>query len=87
MAAAGRGGTLPVLGERLRQAADLLVGQEPLAALAAVSPDALARVGVLGPEAHRLGLAHDDGEDGQGPVGGGRSPPPGVPRNGAGAGS
>ena len=54
------------------QPADLLVGQEALAPLAAVSPDAPARVGALRPEAHRLGLAHDDREDRHRPVGGDR---------------
>ena len=56
-----------------RQAPDLVVRQEPLATLAAVPADAAAGVGALGPEAHRLGLTHDDGKHRHRAVGGDRS--------------
>ena len=58
--------------QRCGQAADLLVRQEPLAPLAAVSADATAGVGALGAEAHGFRLPHDDGEHRHGPIGGDR---------------
>ena len=54
--------------KRERKAAKLFAGQEPLAALAPVAPDADAGVAVFGTIAVDLGLAHDDGEDGGGAV-------------------
>ena len=53
----------------LGQPANLLVGQEPLAPLPAIAPDAAAGVGPLRAKAHRFRLLHDDGEDRHGPVG------------------
>ena len=63
---------LRIRGQRSGQAAQLLVGQEALAPLPAIAPDAPAGVGALRPVAHRLRLPHDDGEHRHGPVGGDR---------------
>ena len=46
--------------QRCRQPPDLLVRQEALAPLPAVTPDAPAGVGSLGPKAHRFRFPHDD---------------------------
>ena len=54
--------------ERERETAELRSGQEPLPALAPVSPDAGAGVGALWSIAVDLGLAQDDREDGRGAV-------------------
>ena len=56
-------------GETRRQAAELVVGQEPLAPLPAVAPDAPARVRPLRAKTLRLGLPHDDGKHRHRPVG------------------
>ena len=70
----------------LRQPADLVIGQETLASLPAVPPDAAAGVGPLGPKAHPFRLPHDDGKHRHGPVGGDRcraersEPVPDLPR-------
>ena len=58
-------------GQRCGQAADLVIGQEAFASLAAVAPDAAAGVGALGPKAHCFRLPHDDGEHRHGAIGGG----------------
>ena len=63
---------LGVRRERPGEPPDLVVRQEPLAPLAAVSPDAPAGVGALGPQPHPFRPLHDNGEDRHGPVGGGR---------------
>ena len=54
--------------QRCGQPADLFVGQEALAPLPAVSPDAPAGVGPLGPKAHRFRLPHDDGKHRHGAI-------------------
>ena len=77
IAATGRGERSPCADNTRDRRRTSPIRQEPLAALAAVSSYAPARVGALGPEAHRLGLAHDDGEDGHGPVRRGRRRPEG----------
>ena len=54
--------------QRCGQPADLFVGQEAFAPLPAVSPDAPAGVGPLGPKAHRFRLPHDDGKHRHGAI-------------------
>ena len=54
--------------EHKRKAAELRCGQEPLPALAPVSPDVDAGVGAFASIAVDLGLAQDDREDGGGAV-------------------
>ena len=57
--------------ERPGKAANLRIGQEPLAPpCARVAPDAPAGIGPLGAVAHALGLCQDDRQHGHGAVGG-----------------
>ena len=65
------GGGLGVLRvvEDEAEALELIERQEALAGLHLVAAHAATGIGALGPEVPELGLAHHDGEHGQGPVG------------------
>ena len=67
-----QGPLVGVCNEACRQTAYLVVGQEPFASPPAIAPDAPARIGTLGPQAHSLRLPHNDGEHRHRPVRGDR---------------